>query len=353
MLTVKRTIGAFIILFIAIPVLFAVIWAYGITKAVVSPEFISNLPQDLMAELPLLIEEVSADIETRWHGVDEDSRIWLKAFRENGTDLNRLLKESGLEDWIQSDVQSAFQEVGDILRGERTAGTVALDLRPLKAALKSPVIINEVAAIVSKLPPCSKVDDIWWTDRLEQTLASEGEYNLKLMPCRPSNMDNLPAALSLYIEREIEEIPDSVEMLHVDRDLPRGLDFTRWLAQFMLLIFIVPAFFIFLGALIGSDSRPSFLRWIGVPTLAGAGLVFLLTSTVTRFLPSLIFYHPDFQFEIRGYEFLTAKFFTLFSSISQHLFQPVNKAAMIISVIGIVLIALSYSFNTSKEEQKR
>ncbi len=349
MLTTKRVIGSFILLFIGIPVLFGVIWAYGITKAVVSPDFISNLPQEIMSELPLLIEDISSDIETRWHGVDEESRIWLRAFRENGTDLNTLFVESGLEDWLKTDLQTAFQEVGDILRGERMIGNVALDMRPLKTALKSPVLIKEITAIIDRLPPCSPVDETWWQDRIEQTVLSEGRYSLKLKPCRPSDLEKLPAALTLFFDHEIEKIPESVEILRVDRDLPRGLDITRWLARFMLLLFIVPALFIFLGALIASDSRPSFLRWVGFPTLIGAGLVFLLTSAVTRFIPNILFYNPEFQLEIRGYEFLTSKLFTFFSSISQHLFLPVNRVAMIICIIGIIIIALSFAFNQNRE----
>jgi len=350
MLTIKRVIGSFILVSMGIPILFAVIWAYGITKALVSPDFISNLPQDILSELPLLIDDLSSDIETQWHGIDDEARIWLKAYRENGTDLNKLLKDSGIETWMQTDLQSAFLEIGDILRGERAISNVDLNMRPLKLALKNPILINELSSIIAKLPPCSPLDNTWWQDRLEQTIISEGQHELKLKPCRPADLENISTALTIYLGNEIEQIPDSIEMLHVDQDLPRGLDITRWLARFMLLLFVIPALFIFLGALIASDSRPSFLRWVGFPTLIGAGLVFILTSTVTRFLPNILFYNPEFQLEFRGYEFLTSKLFTFFSSISQHLFLPVNKVAMIISVIGIVTIALSYAFNTNKDQ---
>lgn len=349
MITIKRVIGTFILLFIAIPVLFGIIWAYGITRAIVSTDFISTLPQEIISELPLLVEDLSSDMGTRWHGLDEEERIWLNAYRESNTDLNKILSESGIEAWVRNDLQDSFLEIGAILRGEKPASDVELNMQPLKTALRSPVLINELSAIIAKLPPCNPVDDVWWQERLEQTVVSEGGYSLKLKPCRPANLENLPTALAIYFENKAAEIPDSVEMVHFDSDLPQGLNFTRWLSKSMILIFLIPAFFIFLGALIAANSRPSFLRWVGAPTLIGGGLVFLLTSAVTRYLPDLLWYSPDFQLKFHGYEFLSSRIYTFFSSISHHLFQPVNKVATIVCVIGIVLIALSFAFNTNKE----
>ena len=46
------------IIFIGLPLIFGIIWAVGITKAAVSPEFITAFPQEIIAEIPLIIDEV-------------------------------------------------------------------------------------------------------------------------------------------------------------------------------------------------------------------------------------------------------------------------------------------------------
>jgi hypothetical protein len=343
MLTTKRIVGTFIALFIAIPILFGVIWAYGIAKAVVSPAFITNLPNEIVTELPTLVNEIAAESESRRYEMDEESRIWLKAYRESGTDLRQVIAASGLENWIHEEVQESFQQIGEMLRGERIFTNVELNMSPFKAALNSPIVLNQLTAIIEKLPPCTEMEETWWKDRVEQTLLSEGSQKLKIAPCRPSNIEELPEALKLSLEQAIADIPDRVELINIEEAPPQGFNLTRWVSRFMLFLFIVPAIFIFMAALIGSDSRASFLRWLGVPTFIGGGLVFILTSSMLKALPSVFFYHPEFQSEIRGYEFLTQKFFTFFSTITQNLFMPVNKVATIVCVIGIVSVALSFA----------
>ena len=44
----RKIIGLLIIVFIAIPSVLAIIWSVGLTKAVVSPEFLSDLPLSLI-----------------------------------------------------------------------------------------------------------------------------------------------------------------------------------------------------------------------------------------------------------------------------------------------------------------
>lgn len=352
MLTTKRIIGSFILVFIAVPILFGIIWAYGISKAIISPEFITNLPDDLLAELPTLLNEIAAESESTWYEMDEEQRIWLKAYKNSGTDLQQLIKDIGLATWVQKDLRNSFQKIGEMLRGERVFSHVELNMRPFKDALKNPLVINQIELIINKLPPCKQMEETWWQDRLEGTIQTEGRRKLKMMPCRPENLELLPIALQTSLASSIDEIPDSVELIDIADAPNRGIKLTRWASQFMLFLFIIPTLFIFLGAIIGSDSRPSFLRWLGVPTFVGGGLVFILTSSVTKFLPTLFLYNPDFQAEIRGYEFLTEKFFYFFSNITHHLFLPVNKVATITCIIGIVLIALSFAFNETNNKSE-
>ena len=46
--SLRKIIGVFIMLFFALPLLFGIIWAVGTTKAVVSPEFLSDMPREII-----------------------------------------------------------------------------------------------------------------------------------------------------------------------------------------------------------------------------------------------------------------------------------------------------------------
>jgi hypothetical protein len=52
----RKTIGALIIIIFGLPTLFAMIWAVGLIRATVSPEFMSDLPREIIAEVPLTDE---------------------------------------------------------------------------------------------------------------------------------------------------------------------------------------------------------------------------------------------------------------------------------------------------------
>ena len=54
-MTARRIIGVLIIVFIAIPVLFGVIWAVGMVRATVSAEFLSDLPQEIIQALGITV----------------------------------------------------------------------------------------------------------------------------------------------------------------------------------------------------------------------------------------------------------------------------------------------------------
>ena len=49
---VRRLIGALIVILLGVPLLFAIIWAVGFTRAAVSPQMVSELPQRIATEVP-------------------------------------------------------------------------------------------------------------------------------------------------------------------------------------------------------------------------------------------------------------------------------------------------------------
>jgi hypothetical protein len=54
----RTILGLLIMIFFAIPALFGIIWAVGLTQAVVSQKMLSELPQEIIAEIPNLVDGV-------------------------------------------------------------------------------------------------------------------------------------------------------------------------------------------------------------------------------------------------------------------------------------------------------
>jgi len=96
--SVRKIVGVLIMLFFAIPILFGIIWAVGITKAVVSPEFLSDMPREVIAEVPQFVDEMLETMQEEDFTTNENARAWLKAISEAGTSPKELMEEIGLLD---------------------------------------------------------------------------------------------------------------------------------------------------------------------------------------------------------------------------------------------------------------
>ena len=48
----RTVLGLLIMIFFAIPILFGIIWAVGLTQAVVSRKMLSELPREVIGEIP-------------------------------------------------------------------------------------------------------------------------------------------------------------------------------------------------------------------------------------------------------------------------------------------------------------
>jgi hypothetical protein len=150
---VRKSIGVLIIIFIGIPVLFGVIWAVGVTRAVVSPEFLSDLPQEIIQKIPAMIDEVLAEVDREDMVTDPNERAWVKAVATAKTSPRELLGQIGLTDWMQNELSVKFQQMGKMLRGEIPLEPMTLNLRPLKTALRHEAIKVYLVDLLKNLPP--------------------------------------------------------------------------------------------------------------------------------------------------------------------------------------------------------
>ena len=344
----RKIIGLLIIIFIGIPVLIGVIWGVGMTRAVVSPEFLSDLPQDIIAKVPALLEETLRAVDEEGVITDQDERAWVKAIVNADTSPKELLEKIGVMAWLENELSQSLEDVGKILRGEMRVRPIMLNLRPLKTALAHEEIDRYLVEILNKLPACTDEQVKEWAG-----IVMAERYEDTPPACKPQGVeaDSAVKVLRHYWIQEIDDIPDEVDILRLDRDdfFPYGgVDITRHVMSLTYLLFLAPAIIIGLAALIGATWGAGILRWIGVSTLVGGGLAFGLSKLVGKAVQwgmdigPVGYSYSDIPLKEVG-RAIIEKSGDIILVIVDHLFSTVDTVAGTVCIVGIVLIALSYA----------
>jgi hypothetical protein len=342
MKTTRKIIGFLIIAFIGLPILFGIIWAVGLTRASVSPEFVSELPQEIIGEVPDLAESVFTAAQDPLLVKDEDARAWLAAAAKAGVTPKKFLEETGLLDWLQNELAASLEEVGEVLRGERRPHTIVFDLRPLKEILSREEIDKYFLRILAELPPCDEAKTEAWLQ------AAEWRRGMRNLPaCRP-DMEAARLVLPVARGEAVDDIPDEVEVFEDARFLP--FDIPKTIALLSYGLFLIPALFILIGALIAAHSKSNIMRWSGVSVFLGA-LPALLLSLFAKHVSLWALEWAPFSHE-RAWgsgwspelqNFILEKTDWIPMMIIDRLFSPVIAVAGIVCVVGIVLFALSFA----------
>ncbi len=353
---IRKTIAVFFIVCVGIPVLLGIIWAVGVTRAVVSPRFLSEVPREIIDKLPVMMDEVvaSSDYDTAY--MDEDEREWLKAARAVKTSPKQLMEDIGLMNWLRSDFTASLDRVGKILRGETDAGPVILNMRPLKEALKHEKVKQYLTDILQQLPECTDSR----VNRWEEALAHI-DYNDHLPACKPIDLQKAVEVVSLHWNHDIDEIPDEVNLVKSRRgDLfdHRAINFAQLVVTLTFFLFLIPAVFLALFALVATSSGPSMLRWMGYPTIIAGGLSFLLAKfsySLAQFGSHELSFGFDHVFN-RGLwldDVMVEKFSDMGFLVLDHIFESVGKVSGVVCIVGVILIAVSYLvFSERKKEEK-
>ncbi|MFC2141728.1 hypothetical protein ACFLR7_02200 [Acidobacteriota bacterium] len=335
MVVIRKILGALIILLFALPTLFGIIWATGLTKAAISPEFVSDIPQQIIEETPVLLEEIFKDAQDRDFVSDENTRRWFRTAAEVGASPRKLLEETGMQDWMKNELSASLTKVGDILRGDRRARTIAIDLVPLKAALRHEAIDRYLEEILDRLPLCNEDEMDEWME------AYDRDINLFELPaCRP----DIDLALSVFRAerlRMLEDMDDEIEIFEGVRYPPLGI--SRSVTLFSYGMFLIPALFLFAGAIIAATSPASFCRWFGVSTIVAAlpvlGLAVLVRYLTAWGLKTAAFWESGIS-DLE--ELVLEKIVWIPDMVVGHLFGEVVALAGTVCVIGLVIFALSF-----------
>jgi hypothetical protein len=341
----RTFLGLLIMIFIAVPVLFGVIWAVGLTQAVISPKTLSELPGEVIAEVPEALDGMMLAARDENSDLDYDTRTWLNAVAGASSTPKEVLKEAGVNDWLEHELTVALRNVSDVLNGRRYIRDVWLDMKPLKAAFGHPAMEKWLSEVLEKLPACSSAQSEAW----KRILLSDSTYDA-LPPCRPEGVSGSEAA-SVIRERITRDIPDQVNIMR-NTDFPHGrFNVARTVTTFTYLLFLIPAAFIALGALVAARSKTNFFRWSGAATMVGGGLVLALSSLIKGAVPWAMRFGPDrYSYHWAHWQEVLADHMSGLAMVfSRHFISPVITVAGAVCIVGLLLFAFSFTFTREPE----
>jgi hypothetical protein len=340
-MTARKIIGVLIIILVAIPVLFGITWAVGLVKASVSPEFLSDLPREIIAELPASADAVFKAAQDKDFIDDPATRIWFQAAAKTGTSMRDLMESSGMTGWMQGELSASLARVGEILRGESPMEAVTIDMRPLKKALLAPAVDKFLEGTVANLPPCDESGLKAWKD-----LAAGLEPGRDLPACSPDPV-LAKAALLVARNRAVREMHDSVQVFEGVQPFPfHRFGITRGVTMASYFLFLIPALFILIGVLVGQNTPAGRLRWSGISVLAGSVPVLILAIGIKKFSGWLLhggMFNWQSPWTSDLGRMVVDKLNWIPSRVINGLFSPVVSVAAVVTVLGIVLLALAQS----------
>lgn len=348
MKTVRKTIGVFLIACFGLPTLFGIIWAVGLIRATVSPEFVSDLPREIIQKVPPLTDEIFQAAQDREIIGDESTRLWFQAAAKTNISPRQLMEKTGLLSWLENELSVSLRDIGKVFRGERRPRQMFIDLQPLKKALLHPDVDEFFRRTLENLPPCDQRGDQRW-----QELASGAAPRGGLPACRPS-LAGAEGVFRAERVKAINDIPNQVEIfedVHFLRFFPLGFSRTVHLLSYSL--FFIPAIFIFFGALIAASSPSGFLKWSGVSVFIGS-LPVLMISLFAKHLSLWALKFGSFswgdQWSSDLHDLIADKLNWIPARIIDSLFSPVIAVAAVVCVVGVLLVALSFSVRGSSKK---
>ena len=340
-MTGRKIGGALILILFGIPVLFGVIWAVGLVRASVSAEVLSDLPREIIADIPRTADEVFLAVQDAKYEGDPEVRAWFQAAAKTGTSPRELMEKTGILSWMEGELAESLRRMGRMLRGETPLREMSIDMRPLKQALLHPEMDKFLIGTLANLPPCDEQGLKAWL-----SIKDKSDIRRNLPACRP----DLPLAndvLLLKKSRAVADIDDSVEIFSNVRSFPfQRFGVAKAVAIGSYFLFLIPALIIFLGVMIAAQSTSGRLTWSGASVLAGSLPVLILAFGLKTF--------TRWAFGGGGFAWGRAwasdldrlvldKLSWIPARVAEAFFSPVVWTAAVVALMGVVLLALAAS----------
>jgi hypothetical protein len=336
----RRVLGGFISIAIALPMLVGVTVAVGMGASVMGGDFMSRMSSEVIAEVPQMADDFFAAAQQPDALDDEEDRRWAAAAAAAGLKPSRLMDETGITRWLEEDLAAAMADLDRAMRGELAPDEVAVDLRPLQAAVQSEKMRAAVGRVLEQLPPCSAQDLQRWQELVP---GAEGEQDMPA--CNPG-----PEALAhsrAVLIAAASEMPARMPLFQAGQQPPAFL-VPAWLRACVWLAFVAPLLFLALGAWLAGRGAAGFWSWFGGIALSAGALVLLVIWIAGGMLKALMQSGPGYY--MRGGEsaiwnsdagrLATEKMAGVMDAVASVLFASVQATAAGVGLVGLLAIGL-------------
>ncbi len=341
---IRKLIGLFIVIFITLPVLFSIIIAVGATNSIVSPELLSDLPREMVKNLPKAIDDLYLElkkIDLDDTDMDDDGKIWIKAILNAKKTPNSIIEESGISNWLKDELSVSLKYIGDILRGEAEPETVVLNFDKLKNALTTPAMIKYFRELIEQFPECTDSQINEWKD-----LDIDFDDISSMPACKPVDIEITDNLIKELISKIVSDMPDNIEIFQIEGNLPYGVDIAKFVTSITYLLFLIPIVFIIIGSAIGASTKRDFFRWSGYTTIIGGLSALGFTALIQNIIPlsgfALNFDHHTHIVSDKFEKILFHKISTFSDILFDKLFNPIAELGGTVAIIGLLLIGISY-----------
>lgn len=351
-MTGLRKIIGLLLALVAIPTLTSIIWSTGAARVAMKPSFFATVPQNVIKELPIVVDK--AFIAAKQPGAikDENARKWVEAAAQVKMTPDQVLQKMGLYSWLKNELSTVLDKVGKVLRGDGKTQDIVLNNRPLKKALTSAVFKGYIVDVLGKLKPCTPAQMSVWTRNVVEPSNLEHD---KLPACNPGSTATqiVTAKLKLVAEKEIK---DEVVVLRA-RDVPSAFVGMRMASVGVWFLFLIPLILLALVSAIGGTSRSGRLRWFGWTTLIG-GLIPLTISWFVKDIGLRLMMMDPMQVNLAEYskfwtskanQVLVEKLAVIADQTASPIFQSVFTVAASVTIVGLLFVVLSFVASDEKK----
>ncbi len=348
-----KFIGVLLLILLGIPLLIGVIFASGLTRAATSPDFYSDLAGKVIRRMPEMIDKSFAAARQPGAVSDPNARAWIEAMAKAETSFPKMLELTGIQGWLQDEVALKVARVGEVVAGKAHPGEISLDMRPLKKALVSDEMGAYLNQVLAQLPDCDAAGIERWKQR-----AISQRHEKPLPACNPGA--EVIDQRSQWMTAWLGQIPDQKPMFagHAVSE-PVIFDALHWVNAAMWLLFLLPALFIAIGALLLRSDGRGFLNVSGGTILTGGIVSWLLSWLASGWLIAAVAQNPD--------RWMTGADARLFGSQAgrmfirelsgtvgvflDDLFSPVVTSALVVCGIGMGMLVLSFLLKDRRPEK--
>ncbi len=337
---VRKIFGFFVAIIIGVLILFCTIVAIGLTKAAVSPEFLSDMPQELIEKLPSALDQLYSQANKDDFIDKKEYGFFINVMKKTDIPPSKILESSGIMAWMEGELKTNLKKLGEILRGEIPPENITIDMHKLKKSILSPAITSYIRELISALPECSEVESEKWKNMIYYS-------SIDSFPeCRPKGLEITSEIVFNIQHRIANDIPKDITIFEGSEYIPRNINVMKFVSTAAYFLLIIPLIFIIIGSIIAATTKGGFLRWSGFSILTGGLSAYTFGNILNNIIPISngieSYLNLGERFSSRYSGIVAEKVVEFSNVVLKQLFSPVAQIGGVIAVIGLIIFALSF-----------